>query len=86
MTIIFGILLYKGLWKNCFSILFLDLLYNLITKCVQNAIFYSSKVAFIILTNTYSVYTLFLPLNDVSMMQCLVYEIFKTVLFFILLY
>lgn len=86
MTIIFGILLYKGLWKNCFSILFLDLLYNLITKCVQNAIFYSSKVAFVILTNTYSVYTLFLPLNDVSMMQCLVYEIFKTVLFFILLY
>lgn len=86
MTIIFGILLYKGLWKNRFSILFLDLLYNLITKCVQNAIFYSSKVAFIILTNTYSVHTLFLPLNGVSMMQCLVYEIFKTVLFFILLY
>lgn len=86
MTIIFGILLYKGLWKNRFSILFLDLLYNLITKCVQNAIFYSSKVAFIILTNIYSVHTLFLLLNGVSMMQRLVYNIFKTVLFFILLY
>lgn len=86
MTIIFGILLYKGLWKNRFSVLFSDLLYNLITKCVQNAIFYSSKIAFIILTNTYSVHILFLLLNGVSMTQCLVYEIFKTVLIFILLY
>ena len=46
--------------KKLFVYPFLDLLHNLITKCVQDAIFYNTEVVFIILTNRYSVHILLL--------------------------